>query len=497
MYFLGIEVSPSATRVVALDLEAATITARAEAAHAWVEGLPNGNAEQDPSGWLSAVNHAVLEVLGKLGSERRQIAGIGITAPSGGMVALDAENRIVRPAKLATDLSATRQAAEIGRAFGGAPGLIELAGNPIESGSLAAQCLWLKEHEPLHFQRTARLMTAADFIGYWLTGIDGTEAGSAATTGLFDISRREWCAELLGYIDSGLSGMLPPLLPHTQPRGVLRPTLARSWGLPEDILVAPGSGQDALSALAVGATSHGSVVADLSPNGALCAISDQPVVDFRGEATALCDASGRWLTRLGQANAFSALEMIRRHYGWTPAQLEQELARTPAGAGGLLFLPYLRGEKVPLLPDGRGVLHGITLDNFTPGNIARAAAEGLALGFGYAFSRLRDLDHEPKSIRVARNAGQAFQQLLADVLGVPVVAVTGEGGPLLGAAMQAAVTYFQVHGESLSYEEISGYLVTVDERSRCQPDRSRHEAYQALLARQQYLVETLHTGGFL
>jgi xylulokinase len=497
MHFLGIEIGHAATRVVALDLEAATVAAEATAAHAWVEGLPDGYREQDPASWIAAADQAMRQCLASLGSARGGVAGIGITAPTGGMVVLDENNRIVRPAKLGIDRSAQRQADEIARAFGGAPGLIELSGNPVDAGSLAAQCLWLKQHEPYHFQRAARLMTPQDFIGYWLTGEAGIEAGSAATTGLFNVPQRRWSAELLEFIDGRLFDMLPPGISPSQPRGQLRPALCQAWGLPEGVIVAPGSGAAALSALAVGAASDGAVVADLSADGSLSAVSDKACVDFRGEAATLCDASGRWLSRLGMSNAVAALELIRRHYGWSGAEFEKALETTEAGSNGLLFLPYLRGEATPRLPDASGVLHGITLDNFTPGNLARAAAEGLALGFGYGFSRLRDLGFEPAGVRVARDAGPAFQQLLADVFGVPVVAVAGTGGPLLGAAMQAAVVYFRLNGESLGFDEIAGYIVTVDSSTRRDPDPQRHEFYQDLLARQQYFVETLHAGGFL
>jgi xylulokinase len=497
MHFLGIEIGHAATRVVALDLEAATVAAEAVAAHSWVEGLPDGYREQDPASWISAADQAMRQVLETLGDARGGVAGIGITAPTGGMVVLDENNRIVRPAKLGIDRSAQRQADEIARAFGGAPGLIELCGNPVDAGSLAAQCLWLKQHEPYHFQRAARLMTPQDFIGYWLTGEAGIEAGSAATTGLFNVPQRKWSGELMEFIDSRIFDMLPPGISPMQPRGQLRPALCRSWGLPDGVIVAPGSGAAALAALAVGAAGNGAVVADLSADGSLSAISDRPTVDFQGEASILCDASGRWLTRMGMANAVSALELVRRHYGWSTADFEKALASTEAGADGLMFLPYLRGEITPRLPDATGVLHGLTLDNFTPGNLARASAEGLALGFGYGFSRLRDLGFEPAGVRVSRDAGPAFHQLLADVFGVPVASVAVTGGPLLGAAMQAAVVYFRLNGESLGFDEIAGYIVTMDDSTRRDPDPQRHEFYQDMLARQQYLVETLHSGGFL
>jgi xylulokinase len=239
------------------------------------------------------------------------------------------------------------------------------------------------------------------------------------------------------------------------------------------------------------------VVADLSADGALVALAKGCLVDFRGEGSVGCDLAGNGFTRMPMKNVVAARELIRRHYGWSAEDDEAALASTQAGAEGLLFLPYLRGEAVPQLTDGTGVLHGITLDNFTPANLGRAAAEGVALGFGYAMSRLRDLGCEPTFVRLTSDAGPQMSQLLADVFGVPVAGVSGKGGPMLGGLMQAAVAYFHQNGEELGFDEIAGYMVAIDDSTRCQPDPGRHEFYQKMLARQQYLAETLHTGGFL
>lgn len=497
MHFLGIDIGHEATRVVALDLEAATLTDEASAPHAWVEGLPDGYREQDPTSWIAAVDHAVREVLDGIGEKRGDVVAIGLTAPGGGMVALDEANRVVRPAKLGSDRSAQRQVEELGRAFGAAPGMVELTGNVLDAGSLGAQAFWLKQHEPYHFQRTARLMAPQDFIGYWMTGEAGTSASTAATSGLFSIPQRVWCQELVEFIDGRLGDMLPQGIAPGQPRGILRRELARDWGLPETVLVASGSGRVAASIFAAGAALPGHVVADLSADGALMAISNGSLVDFRGEGSVGCDLAGNGFTRMPMNNVVAAQELVRRHYGWSVAEGEAALAATQPGAGGLLFLPYLRGESVPRLQEGTGVLHGITLDNFTSGNFARAAAEGVALGFGYAMSRLRDMGCEPSMVRLTHDSGPQMNQLLADVFGVPVAAVSGSGGPLLGGLMQAAVAFFHQNGEKLGFDEIAGYVVTVDEESRCQPHPRRHEFYQKLLARQQYLVETLHSGGFL
>ncbi|MEP4076789.1 xylulokinase [Haloferula sp.] len=497
MYFLGIDIGHESTRVVALDLEAATLTEEATAPHEWIEGLPEGYREQDPAVWIGAVDHAVKELLAGLGDRRAEVVAVGITAPEGGMVVLDEANRIVRPAKLGTDRSAQQQVEEFGRAFGASPGLVELTGNALDAGSLGAQALWLKRHEPNHFQRATSLMTPQDFIGYWLTGVLGTSESTAATTGLFTIPRRIWSEELVEFVDGRLAGMLPPTIEPGRPRGILRNDLARSWGLPETVLVASGSSRESASIFAAGAALPGHVVADLSGDGALVAIVKGCVVDYLGEGSVGCDLAGNGFTRMPMNNVVAARELVRRHYGWSEVDEEAALASTQPGADGLLFLPYLLGESVPNLTDGTGVLHGMTLNNFTPANLARAAAEGVALGFGYAMSRLSELGCEPSTVRVTKDAGPRMNQLLADVFGVPVAPVSGSGGPLLGGLMQAAVAFFRENGEELGFDEISGYIVKVDDDVRCHPNPGRHEFYQKLLARRQYLVETLRVGGFL
>lgn len=497
VHFLGIEIGESATRVVALDLESAALVAEAKAAHEWIDGLPDGFREQDPVGWIGALNHAMKEVLEALGERRKSVAAIGITAAAGGMVALDEKDRVVRPAKLGTDTSALRQVEEIARKFGGSPGLIELTGNSLNAGSLAAQALWLKQHEPAHFARTAKLLTAQDFIGYWLTGVMGTSPSTATTTGLFSLPRRGWCQELVEFVDPRLGKMLAPGIASEKGRGRLRMGLARNWGLPETVLVAAGTSEVAAGIFAAGAALPGDAVAELSANGALAALAAEVAVDFRGEGSTGCDLAGNVFTRMAMDNVVAASELVQRHYGWSQAEGEEMLKQAQPGAGGLLLLPYFMGEAVPRLPEGSGVLHGVTLDNFTPGNLARAAGEGVALGFGYAMSRLRELGMEPEMVRLTRDMGPVMNQLLADVFGLPVAAVSGTGGAMLGAMMQAVAVYFHENGESLGFEEIAGYLVTVDEATRCEPDPERHEFYEELLARQQYLVETLHSGGFL
>ena len=227
-----------------------------------------------------------------------------------------------------------------------------------------------------------------------------TEPGSASGTGLLDIRSRQWSKQLIDFIDPALASKLPPIGEPDQPRGLLRPALAREWGLTELVQVGAGSASPMLAALAAGCVVNGTVAVELGATGVIAGVGAAPVIDYRGEIASLCSATGSWLGLGTTTNAAVVPEVLRRHYGWSAEQFESMVASVSPGADGLLLLPYFTAESIPRLPDGTGVLHGITAENFTPAHMARAAAEGVALGLGYAMSRLRELGFEPPEIRL-------------------------------------------------------------------------------------------------
>jgi xylulokinase len=228
-------------------------------------------------------------------------------------------------------------------------------------------------------------------------------------------------------------------------------------------------------------------------------VHNQPLIDPQGEVAAFCDSTNRWLPLACSMNATVVTEAVRNHYGWDHDRMEKEVASAPMGSEGLMMLPYFQGERTPSLPDGCGVLHGLNISNFKKSNIMRAAMEGVSLSLGYGMLRLCELGFEPTSVKVTGGGAKSpvWRQIISDVFGLPLVKLKTDEGAALGAALQAAVVFFRHSGEDLSYEEIISYAVSPDPDTMCEPDETRHAFYQDLLARQQYLVETLHIQGFL
>jgi len=499
MLFLGLETGVRGTRGIVLDLEAAEVVAEAAVAPGFVEGLPDGHREQDPADWIAAVDRVARSCLDKLGERRGKLAAIGVAGSNRGMVALDRENSIIRPAKVDGDRSCLRQADMLQRAFGGNPGLIELTGNPLLPFHAAPSVLWLKQHEPYHFQRVATLLLPHDFINYWLTAVRRSEYCGASVTGMLDVRSREWCPELLEWIDPRLTEMMPDPVSPLDPHGPLRPDLAKQWGVPGDVLVAAGAPDLMANLVAAGCVVNGDLMISLGSGAELACVCGEPATDGRGEVATVCDVTGGWLGALAMTSGSAAPELIRRHYGWSAGEFEGMVTAAQPGAGGLMMLPYLEGERIPLLPEGCGVLHGLTVDNFTPDNLARAAVEGAALGLGYGLTRLRELGMEPSEVRTTGSAAASltWRQMLADVTGLPVASPRGYRGAAMGAALQAAITFFRQSGESLSFAEIAAYAVEGEPEPQCDPDAGRHRIYEEMISRQQYLVDTLHPAGFL
>ena len=342
-------------------------------------------------------------------------------------------------------------------------------------------------------------MLPHDYLNLWLTGERQMEYGDASGTGLMDVRTRKWCKPILEFIDPKLESILPPLRSSKRPAGLLRSSLREKWGVAEDALVSAGSGDNMMSAIGTGNIRAGVVTVSLGTSGTICAFSEEPLIDPKGEVAAFCDATDHWLPLTCTMNVAVATEQMRELFGWNIATMEERVASIPPGAGGVIFLPYLQGERTPNLPKGAGVFHGLTTENMKPDFMARAVVEGVTLGLAYGLRRFKELGVAATEVRLTGGGSKSavWRQIAANVLGLPTVALQVTEGAALGAAIHAAWTYCRVKGKPLTLERLVDDLVLVDKESRVEPEQEAQPLYRDLLFQQIDLTKKLKTGGYL
>ncbi len=499
MYFLGIDSGTQSTKAIVLDYETGRIVASAHRKYDLIAGLPSGHLEQHPSDWIQATDEAVAECVQKLGAENVKIAGIGVSGQQHGLVVLDAKDQVVRPAKLWCDTSTAAQCDQIAHEFGGQPGCIHLAGNAMLPGYTIPKLLWLKQNEPENFARVASILLPHDYLNFWLSGVKRMEYGDASGMGILNVRTREWCYEICDFIDKRVRDMLPPLGSSLEAHGVLRPELAKKWGLSDKVVISAGGGDNMMGAIGTGNVKPGVITASFGTSGTLYGVAAEPVVDGQGEVAAFCDSTDQWLPLVCTMNVTVVTEQVREMFDWSIPQLEAAVASAPPGAEGITFLPYLNGERTPNLPDGTGVLHGLRTTNMTPQNLARAAVEGATLGLAYGLRRFRELGMNPKEIRLTGGGSQskAWRQIAADVFNAEVVTLATAEGAALGAAIQAAFATLNPTKKFKHIEELTTRLVALDESTRCKPDAANAALYSERLERLTGLTRRLHEVEYL
>ena len=499
MLTLGIDSGTQSTKTIVLDFETGEILASAQAAYGFIEGLPPGHLEQHPQTWLDAAALTVAKCLLQIGGRREEVAAMGVSGQQHGMVALNSQDKPVRPAKLWCDTSTTDQCAQFEARFGGKKGLIDLAGNAILPGYTAPKILWLKQKEPASYRATDCFLLPHDYLNLWLTGEKRMEYGDASGTGLLDIRTREWSRPLVDFIDPDLADLLPKPRTSQKAIGLLRETLRKEWGLAKSPIISAGGGDNMMAAIGTGNIAPGIVTASLGTSGTLFSFAEAPVIDGKGEVAAFCDSTDRWLPLVCTMNVTIVTEQVRRLFGWDLPALEKALLSAPAGCDGLLFLPYLQGERTPDLPNASGVYHGLNTANMQPAHMARAAAEGATLGLAYGLNRFRELGIQPAEIRLTGGGSNsaAWRQIAADVFGVPTVCLSSHEGAALGAAIQAGWSYLSANGNSVPLHEITARLVRLEESTRSQPNAENVRLYPSLSEKHAGLTKALNDAGYL
>jgi xylulokinase len=492
-YFIGIDSGTQSTKAIVLDSESGEVVASASAPYDLIGGLPAGHKEQNPTDWSAAVRNTVVAALAKSGADRSRVRAIGVSGQQHGFVPLGEKDEVIRAAKLWCDTSTSAECDEIVGCLGGLRATIDAVGNGIPAGFTASKILWLKKHEPEHYARLRTVMLPHDYINFRLTGRKAMECGDASGTGLLDVRNRVWSREAIGAIDPRIFDMLPPFVAAYEAVGTLRPEIADAFGLPRDVIVSAGGGDNMMGAIGTGNVREGVVTVSLGTSGTIYACSETPVIDPEGEVAAFCDSTGRWLPLVCTMNVTVATEMVRERFNLSHDELTAAAESGRAGADGLLLIPFFEGERTPNVPDGTGVYFGVREQTFDAAHFARAAMEGTTLGLNYGLNRLRELGISPREIRATGGGAKSrvWRQIMADVFNVEVVCVRNEEGAAFGAALQAMWAYERGQGRGVSIEELADRYVTLDEATRAKPDAGRVYLYARMQKLQDRLVRDL------
>jgi D-xylulose kinase len=483
--FAGIDSGTQSTKVL-LVAEDGRVVGRGASAYELIEGLPIGHKEQHPETWIRATSEAFRAALAEGNVDPASVAAIGVSGQQHGFVPLGADGAVLRPAKLWCDTSTAAECAEIMGAVGGPAAYAEKIGNLLPTGFTASKILWMKKHHPELFARLGRVLLPHDYLNWWMTGVAAMECGDASGTGLLDVRRRVWREEVIVAVDGGLRAKLPNLIDSSDKVGNLTAEVAAALGgLRPGIPVSAGGGDNMMGAIGTGNVRPGVLTVSLGTSGTIYAFSAAPVVDPKGEIAAFCDSTGNWLPLLCTMNVTVATELARGMFGLTTAGLNEAVSATPAGAEGLMLIPYFEGERTPDVPNGTGVWFGSNAHNATAGHFCRAAMEGATLGLNYGFRRLRELGVGATEVRLTGGGSKSpvWRQLCADVFGVAVVCTTEPEGAALGAALQARWMLSRQEDPSVRLGRLADEWVRLDEGTRCLPDGARHRLYGELQER--------------
>ncbi len=444
---IGVDLGTSACKVVAVD-GSGTVVAKASRDYPMINRRP-GWAEQEPALWWDATDEAMSRLTAQLPEKGQEVRGIGLCGQMHGLTALDSEGTVIRPAILWNDQRAADECDWITEQAGGLPELLRMTRNRMLPGFTGGKVVWLRNHEPESYARMRRLLNPKDYLRYRMTGELVTEVSDASGTGLFDVANRTWSSELLRKIDVD-PALLPEVVESTNSTGTVLPDLASRWNLPASTPVFGGGGDAVMQTTAMGLIEEGSAGITIGTAGnvvgGLSRCPDNP----DGRIQVSCgNEPGRWHIMGVTLSAGGALQWLRdalapldRSRALTFESLVALARDVAPGADGVLFLPYLLGERSPhVAPHASASLVGLSQVHHA-GHITRAVIEGVLLNMREILELC--VDAGLRTDRIVASGGATVEplwlQTLADVLGREVVTVTGasEGGAY-GAALTAGV----------------------------------------------------------
>jgi xylulokinase len=449
-YLMGIDVGTTSARVLVID-DLGQVVANATAEYPMYTPRPLW-AEQNPEDWWQAVLLAIPQALADAQITSAEVAGIGLTGQMHGLVLLDAEGQVLRPCIMWNDQRTAAQCAWIMETIG-RERFLELTMNPALPGFTAPKIIWTRENEPEVYARVAHVLLPKDYLRYRLTGVYATEVSDASGTVLLDVGQRRWSEEVLRALGIPRE-WLPRCVESPAIMGEITTEVAALTGLRAGTPVVGGGGDQAASAVGSGIVEPGLVSVTLGTSGVVFAYTEAPARDPQGRLHTFCHAvPNKWHVMGVTLSAGGSFRWLRDTLGMEEKSvaalsgvdpyeiLTAEASNAPVGCEGLLFLPYLTGERAPYPdPNARGAFFGLTLRH-SKRHMVRAVLEGVAYSLRDCLEIFRDLGIPIRQVRAAGGGARSlvWRQVMADVFGTELVTINVIDSTAFGAALLAGV----------------------------------------------------------
>jgi len=451
-YLLGIDIGTSGTKALLINASKdGEVVASRTKTYPLYTPKPQW-AEQEPEDWWQATIAAVRDIISESGVDPKQIKGVGLSGQMHGSVFLDAANSVLRPAILWCDQRTQAECDWITDAVGREK-VVELISNPVLTGFTAGKIIWLRNNEPEVYRQVRKVLLPKDYIRLMLTGEFATEVSDASGTALFNVTKRDWAYEMLDAIDIPKDWM-PKAFESPEVSGRVNAEAAALTGLAVGTPVVGGGGDQAAGAVGNGIVEPGIISSTVGTSGVVFAFADKPVVDPKLRVHTFCHAvPGKWHVMGVMLSAGGSLRWYRDTFADAEASvaevlnrdpydiMSEEAAGVPAGSEGLIFLPYLTGERTPYPdPNARGVFFGVTLRS-DRAHFVRSVLEGVAYGLKDSFGILSEMNVPITQVRASGGGARSdvWRQIQADVSGYDHVTINIDEGPALGVALLAGV----------------------------------------------------------